>query len=123
MTFSNGAAITSSRADTEFESQSRTTRGRADIVDGGVPDTALQDVNQVLSVKSQMILTTRHIVAGDGRDRRICTWSAFSITIVRLTDTGSVTLVLPVDEEGRKESMGVRNRGEAEDGGEKLHNK
>lgn len=60
--------------------------------------------------------TASHDIPSNGIDGAVS-----SRTILRLTNTSSVTLVLAIDVEGSEECMGVRNRGEAENGGKELH--
>jgi hypothetical protein len=60
--------------------------------------------------------TASHDISGNRVDRAVGFGS-----ILRLADTGPITLVLAIDEESGEKGVGVRSRGEAKNGSEKLH--
>jgi hypothetical protein len=118
----NGTSVASTGTHTELEGQASTTGSRTDIVDGCVSEAAFEGVSvEYGTLVWGKRLTASHIIAVNGVDRSIGTRRALAVPIRRLANTGPITLVLAIDEESGKESMGVRNGGEAEDGGEELH--
>ncbi|KAI6759257.1 hypothetical protein HG530_009937 [Fusarium avenaceum] len=116
--FGNGALFVVAGGLAELEGQLSTAWGWADELDGLVTIFTCISVSSNFrhALTSIISHTASHDISGDRVNRAVGFGS-----ILRLTDTGSITLVLAINEESGEEGVGVRSRGEAKNGSEKLH--
>jgi hypothetical protein len=116
--FGNGALFVVAGGFAELEGQLSTAWSRADELDGLVTIFTCISVSSNCrhALTSTILHTASHDISSNRIDRAVGLGS-----ILRLADTGSITLVLAINEESGKKGVGVRSRSEAENSSEELH--